>query len=281
MESLVTGAVSGAAVLLVYLGVTTRGRNESLQTYWEGYFPNLDQFWENVNLRLNELQPSLGMPWWLLLSLAGAGALVVAFTGRPATAIAVVLVPVVMAVLGLNKAYPLLDLRTSHFFLVLCAALAGLAVAGVPIGVVRLAAWAAGRSGQWTTAVAAVVAVTMFVIFVNNNQDWLRLNDAERVNPANGTEQGDMRYGVQVLESQWKPGDVIVVNSLGSFAFALYWPREPPRGETPTSRSVGCRRTPTTPGSWSSRTAPTRPSRPASPAPDSSPPRPAPPGGSG
>ncbi|BCB90904.1 hypothetical protein [Phytohabitans suffuscus] len=237
VEALVTGAVAGAAVLLVYLGVTTRGRNESLQSYWAGYFPDLDDLGEYVGQRMSELQLFLGMPWGLLLALALAGVLVVARTGRPATAVALALVPVVMVALGLAEAYPLLDLRTSHFFLVLVAALAGLAVAGAALAAAR--GLARLRSGHWTTAVAAAAVVTTFLVFANGNRDWLRLDDPDKVTPNPSTAAGDVRRGARYVEANRRPGDVIVVNALGSFGFALHWRPDRPLLERNTRLAVG------------------------------------------
>ncbi|MDQ7904922.1 hypothetical protein RB614_10355 [Phytohabitans sp. ZYX-F-186] len=237
VESLVTGAVAGAAVLAVYLGVTTRGRNESLQSYWAGYFPDFDNLGEYVDVRMSELQRFLGMPWGVLLALALVGVLVVAQAGRPATAVAVGLVPVVMVALGLAEAYPLLDLRTSHFFLVLVAAMAGLAVAGVALaaarGLTRVAGSAGGggervRPRPWSVALAAVVVAATFTIFANANRDFLRLDDPDKITPNPSTASGDVRRGVRYLKVHRQPGDVIVVNALGSFGFALYWQPDRP-----------------------------------------------------
>jgi hypothetical protein len=236
VEALVTTTVAGAAVLLVYLGVTTRGRNQSLQAYWADYFPDLDDLGEYLGLRMSELQHFIGMPWPLLLVLAAGGLLVIARTGRPATAVAVALLPVVMVVLGLTGAYPLLDLRTSHFFLVLLAALAGLGVAGAAIAGAR----AFGRARPAPrTAAAAVLVAAVFLTFANANRDWLRLDDPDKKTPAHETAQGDIRAGVRYIEAHRQAGDVIVVNTLGSFGFALYWTSDRPVMEHNAYLAVG------------------------------------------
>jgi hypothetical protein len=236
VEALVTTAAAGAAVLLVYLGVTTRGRNQSLQSYWADYFPDLDDLGEYLGLRMSELQHFLGMPWPLLLVLAAAGVLVIARTGRPATAVALALLPLALVVLGVTGAYPLLDLRTSHFFLVLLATLAGLGVAGAAMAVAR--AFGRSRPGPRTVA-AAVVVVAVFLTFANANRDWLRLDDPDKKTPAHETAQGDIRAGVRYIEAHRQAGDVIVVNTLGSFGFALYWTSDRPVLERNAYLAVG------------------------------------------
>ncbi|MEJ3741943.1 hypothetical protein WEI85_01395 [Actinomycetes bacterium KLBMP 9797] len=231
-EVTVAGALTGAAVLGIYLGVTVRGRTDSLQDYWAGYFPSLGDLPGYLNRRLNELEPYLGAPWPLVLALAALGVLVIAWTGRPATALAAAGVPAALVVLGLAGAYPLLDLRTSHFLLILLAALSGIGVAGVLI----LAAAASARMAPGTATVARTAAAILVVValagYAYPNREWLRTDDP-------GTE--DLRTATRYVQERWRPGDVVVVSALGSLGFAFYWTRDDPGLERTTDLAIGWR----------------------------------------
>jgi hypothetical protein len=141
---------------------------------------------------------------------------VVAWRGRPVTALAATLLPVIMVALGVGGAYPLLDARTSTFCLAVGAALAGLAVAG--------AGTALGQfRGREVTATVMVIAT--FAAFAVANRDRWRLDD--RTGPK-ATVVEDVRSQVRYVAGHRQPGDVILVNALGAYGFAFYWDLDNP-----------------------------------------------------
>jgi hypothetical protein len=216
-ESVIAGALTSAGMLAVYLGIGARGRVASVDEYWRSYFPSADRrLPAYLNLRLGQIEPAIGLPWPLFLALAAGGVLVIAWRGRPVTALAAALVPVIMIALGVGGAYPLLDARTSTFVLAVGAALAGLAVAGAGVALGQF-------RGREVTATVMVVAT--FAAFVVDNRDWWRLDD--RTGP-NATVVEDVRSQVRYVAGHRQPGDVILVNALGAFGFAFYWDLDDP-----------------------------------------------------
>nr|MDT0663208.1 hypothetical protein [Micromonospora sp. DSM 115978] len=226
------GVGVGAVVLAVYLGISVRGQTSGLEDYWVDYFTDPPDLPAYLARRLGELEPYLGMPWPLLLILAAIGIGVLALTRRPATALAAGLVPVSAVVLGLVDFYPLLDLRTSHFLLVLLIALAGIGAAGTVIWTVgRLVPATARRGSAYRAVIAGAVVLTAAAAFAlaGTNDRWLRFDGRDDVL---GVEvlaaREDVRTAVRHLDRHRRPGDVILVSALASYGFAMYWPHEIP-----------------------------------------------------
>jgi hypothetical protein len=226
------GAATGAVVLVVYLGISVRGQTSGLEDYWVDYFTDPADLPAYLGRRLGELELYLGMPWPLLLVLAGLGIAVLALAGRPATALAAGLVPLLAVVLGLADFYPLLDLRTSHFLLVLLVALAGTGVAGTVVWTAGRLIPAAGRQGpvlRGAAAGAVVLTAVAAFAFGGNNDRWLRFDGRDDVL---GVEvvaaREDVRTAVRHLDRHRRPADVILVSALASYGFAMYWPHQVP-----------------------------------------------------
>ncbi|WP_238013234.1 hypothetical protein KZZ52_28195 [Dactylosporangium sp. AC04546] len=216
----VTG-LAGLGMAAVYLTVDRANRNESLVGYWDGYFPAVADLPQYLRLRLDELQPALGVPWPILVLLAGAGVATVAWRRRPATAAALALLPVIAVAAGVTRSYPLLDLRTSHFLLVLWVATAAIGLVGAAD---LLAGLLEGRLRRpWAAAVAAaVVAVAVAGYAVANRTEvWQQ----SRVNAADE----DVRAQVRYVAGHRGPGDVVLVNMSGQYGFAYYWPANRPQ----------------------------------------------------
>jgi len=224
-------AVAGwLAMALCYLTVSRRGQIDSLESYWGGYFlrftegPSLPGY---LVMRLDGLGDLLGLPWPLFLLLAAAGVATMAKTGRPVAATSLVALPVGMIVAGYLHAYPVLDLRTSHFLLVALAVSAGIGVAGAA----RLAAHLVGR---WRVVVTAAVVTAAVAAFVVANAGWLRYYAPPGVYPrhpeafAVGEPRYDIRAQIRYVEANRRPGDVVLLSSWANFGFACYWRPDPP-----------------------------------------------------
>ena len=205
--------LTGLGMGFVYLAVDRPAHNERLSTYWADFFPTASAMPHFVVKRLDQLRPVLGMPWQLFLVLAGIGVLTVARLGRPATAVALVLLPVAAALAGLSGMYPLLDQRTSHFLLVTGAVLGGVAVAGV--------AYFVGERGR--TAVGVGLVALTLVGFMAANREWLRY-------PERSAGAGeDVCSQVSYVAEHRRSGDVILVNLSGGYGFAYYWSADAPQ----------------------------------------------------
>ncbi|MEV4134237.1 hypothetical protein AB0J72_18950 [Dactylosporangium sp. NPDC049742] len=219
-DTALVSAGTAAAALLVYVVLDRPNRNDALAGYWSGYFPTVGGLPSYLGTRLAELTPALGAPWQLVAAAAAVGVVAVARLRRPATALALLLIPVIVVAAALAGVYPLLDQRTSHFLLVVAAAVAG-------TGLVRTAADLTGHLPARTRArtrsvVAAVLVVTTVSAYAIANSGALLRP------PAPGDPGEDVRAQVAYVASHRRPGDVIAVNMSGQFGFAYYWTEDPP-----------------------------------------------------
>ncbi|MEU0558675.1 hypothetical protein [Dactylosporangium sp. NPDC006015] len=223
-DTALVSAGTAVAALLVYVVLDRPNRNDALADYWSGFFPTVGGLPSYLGNRLAELTPALGAPWQLVAAAAAVGVVAVARLGRPATALALLLVPVIAVAAALAGVYPLLDQRTSHFLLVVAAAVAG-------TGLVRTAADLTGHLPAQTrartrartrSAVAAVLVVTAVSAYAMANSRVL-LHP-----PAPGDPGEDVRAQVAYVASHRRPDDVIAVNMSGQFGFAYYWSEDPP-----------------------------------------------------
>jgi hypothetical protein len=213
-EALIFAVAAGVGVLLVYTVVDGAARNGALNDYWAAYFPSLGDLPRYLLQRLGELRLFLGMPWPLFVLLALAGLVTVARCGRPATALALGLAPLVEVAGGVARTYPLLDQRTSHFLLVSGAVLASL-------GVVGGLSWLHGRVA-FVVAVSVSLAAFAALVFVN----WPVFS-----NPGPIGHGENVRAQVAYVAAHRRPGDVVLVSVSASFGFAYYWPLDRPRIE--------------------------------------------------
>ncbi|MFF5229544.1 hypothetical protein [Dactylosporangium sp. NPDC000521] len=215
-DSALVSAATGVAAAVVYVVIDRPNRNPALAGYWSGFFPTVAGLPSYLGTRLADLTPALGAPWQLVAAVSALGLVAVARLRRPATALALLLIPAIAVAAALAGVYPLLDQRTSHFLLVVAAAVAG-------IGLVRTAADLTGRLPARTrSVVAAVLVVTALSAYATANSGAL-------LRPAAPGDPGeDVRAQVAYVASQRRPDDVIAVNMSGQFGFAYYWSHDPP-----------------------------------------------------
>jgi hypothetical protein len=104
--------------------------------------------------------------------------------------------------------YPLLDERTSLFFTTL------LTVCGA-LGIAAMVAWSARRWGILPLGVALAVAAGALLV------------PAAHSGAIHPMPPSTIRQQVSYVLAHRQPGDVVVVGSAASFAFAYYWPERP------------------------------------------------------
>jgi hypothetical protein len=204
-------------MLAIYVFLDRPRNNVALSSYWVDYFPSLAQVPAYLPRRLVDMEPALGVPWWLAIALAAAGVATVARRRRPATAVALGVVPVAAIAAGVLRLYPLLDVRTSHFLLVLIAALAAIGVVGLATDLARPLARSWPRAGL--SMAAASVAI---VAFAGANVGVVLRP------PPPGAPAEDVRAQVDRVAAERRPGDVILVNFSGQYGFAYYWHHDRP-----------------------------------------------------
>ncbi|MDT4986764.1 MAG: hypothetical protein QOI74_858, partial [Micromonosporaceae bacterium] len=91
---LVEAAPAVVAMGAVYLLADGAARNRAMVDYWAGYFPRPGELPRYLIERADQLRPAIGLAWPLYLLLFAAGVVTLVRLGRPATAAAVVTLPV-------------------------------------------------------------------------------------------------------------------------------------------------------------------------------------------
>ncbi|MFI6064560.1 hypothetical protein ACIA47_04740 [Micromonospora sp. NPDC051227] len=216
VRTAVAGLAAGGLAAAVYFGVSVRADNDAMHGYWTSYFPTLASLPGYLVARISNLLPLLGVPGWVLASLLLLGVLTLVRQGRPGTGVAVLLVPVVAAGLGLAQIYPLLDLRTSHFLLVLTAVVAGVGVAGLA----DLVAMAVRRSRP--VVVSSVICALLLSSYAVANQRWWRFDGDEAGLWRNHSAVTTIGSATRYVATHAGPNDIVVVAGPAWFGFALY-----------------------------------------------------------
>jgi hypothetical protein len=210
------GGLTLVGVLAVYVAFDHRADNAGMSAYWSDYFPSPTGLPSYTIHRLAQLRPAIGVPWTLFALLDVIGVVALARLRRPATAAAVVLVPLLAAAAGVERRYPVLDQRTSHFLLVTGAAVA---MVGLSWAATLITSRLPGRARVATTVSVLVFAVGAFAI---TNRGVIR----STAPPGGRTE--DVAAQVEYVAAHRRPGDVILVNLSGQYGFAYYWSQDRP-----------------------------------------------------
>jgi hypothetical protein len=213
--ALIFCGLTGLGMILMYLVADGATRNDSLSEYWAAYFPTVRGLPRYLLDRLHGLGQAFGVPWPLFIALVVLGVVVIVRCGRPATATAVVAMPIVEVLTGLAQKYPVLDQRTSHFLFVTCAAVAGIGLAG--------GAYALTSRLPGPTRLAPVALVVLLLAgYATFNRDVL-------LHPPRPGLTEDVRSQTAYVASHRRPGDVILVSAGASFGFAYYWNADRPQ----------------------------------------------------
>lgn len=211
VEAVVAGLSTVALMAVIYLTFDARAVVPGLTSYWNAYYLPLNHgALTFVANHLHLVRTDLGLgPMWLAGSLFVIGVITLFRVGRPATAIAVVLIwPIMLAVSAVRK-YPFLDVRTSTFLVVLTVAVAAVGVAGL-CALVR--PWLRGGL-SFGLALVAVVAFGIQVL------PSVRSHDIPNE---------DVRDQTAYVAAHAAPDDVILVNMNSNWGFAYYWPTGTP-----------------------------------------------------
>jgi hypothetical protein len=210
IEAVVAAAVTGVLMLAVYVAFDARGATPGLISFWRAFYVPIDQGTQAsaqfVAARLAAVTHSFGLgPWWLALPLVVAGIVSIFRLGRPATALAILMLgPVMLAASALRK-YPFLDERTSTFLFVVTIAVAAVGVAG-------LCALVRPRLKGTVTALVAVVAL---LAILYQSEPYVR---------AHTIPKQDIGPQSQYVAEHAATGDVVLVNFSGNWGFSYYWP---------------------------------------------------------
>src|SRR5205823_2162993 len=176
--------------------------------YWHNYFLPVSQGLRAsaafVIGQFEGVRVDFGLgPWWLAVPLVVAGLVTMVRLGRPATALAVIVLWPEMLALSALKKYPFLNLRTSTFLFAITVVVAA-------IGLVGLCSLLWPRLTGLVAAGLAVVAVIAFAI---GAQPYVRGHQIPNE---------DVRGQALYVAAHAAPGDVIVVNLSSNWGFAYY-----------------------------------------------------------
>jgi hypothetical protein len=215
-EVAVAGAVTAALALTVYKAFDARAVVPGLTAFWSAYFPpasgGLGATSHFIVGKLEGIHAYFALgPAWLALPLVLAGVATIARLGRPATAVAVVVLWPEMYAVSALKRYPFLDLRTSTFLIAVTAVVAAIGVVGIAAAASRLL-----PSPVAGFAVVLVVSAVALAAFVHAASPYVR----SHLIPSYGNVDEQAEY---VLHHAG-PRDPIVVNSNSNWGFAFYWP---------------------------------------------------------
>jgi hypothetical protein len=217
-EAVVAGAGTAVLMLGVYEAFDARAVVPGLTAYWAGYYlpatHGLQASSTFVISRFDAVHAFFGLgPVWLGIPLFIAGLVTIFRLGRPATAIAVIVLwPEMLAVSALKK-YPFLDERTSTFLFVITVVVAAIGVAGLG-SLVR--PWLKGGVAAVLAAAAAVAfTVAAAVTFTVAAQPYVR---------SHSIPHDYVREQAHYVAVHAVSGDVILVNLSSNWGFAYYWP---------------------------------------------------------
>jgi hypothetical protein len=236
-DTAAAGLAAVGSVVAIYLSTSARGYNDAMKDYWADSMPSPAELPGHLAKQVGALSPAMGMPVPLVLVLLAGGVATIAARRRPATATAVVLLPLGAIILGVAEAYPLLELRTSHFLLVATAAVAGIGVAGAANAAASLASRSLPRVPR--APIAATLAGVLVGAFAVANLSWYRFDgDDPRVPVQTMTALEDIRSATSYVESHRTDRDVILVSGKARYGFVFYWTRGPVQ-RAPHDNGVG------------------------------------------
>jgi hypothetical protein len=214
-EAAVAAGCTAALALAVYEGFDARAMVPGLTVFWRRSFLPVNRGAVHgahfIVHSFSDIHPYLGLgPSWLAIPLVLAGLVTIAALGRPATAIAcVVLWPEMLALSALRR-YPFLDLRTSTFLIVITAVVAAIGVTGIGAAV---RGWL--RDGPVAAVAAGAIAVIALTAFGIGARPYVR----SHLIPF-----ADVRDQARYVAAHAGPHDPIVVNLNSNWAFGYYWP---------------------------------------------------------
>ncbi len=215
-EVTASGAVTAVLMLAVYEAFDARAADAlGASTFWDGYYVPLGQgvhaSWAFITKMLGHLRVDFGLgPVWLALPLVIVGLVAIFRLGRPATALAIVVLLPEMIVLSALKVYPFGDLRTSTWLIAVTVTVAAIGVAGI---CTLARQWLRGGALAWVAAV--IVAAAAVAGFSAAAAPYVR---------GHPIPNEDVRDQADYVAKHAAADDVILVNLNSNWGFAYYWP---------------------------------------------------------
>jgi hypothetical protein len=236
-ERLGAGVLSGAGLGGLYLLLVKPVQVPALAEFWKESYPAPGELVDHVRDEWRELTPYLGLHPWVWVVAVAAGVVALMTLRRPAAVGAMLLLPVVAVVLGLLKAYPLLDARTSYFLVVVAAALIGVGVARLITAVVTAIGTATARRALRRPVLEPTLAVLLALAatgaFAVANRSWYRYEGPTPISVS------DVRTQTRWVQANRRPGDVVVISLNARYGYVFYQDDEPLRWTATPALSHG------------------------------------------
>lgn len=200
------GIVTGGLTAWWLVTVVLPAQPESLRDYWKPTYlgGSVGNILATAWSRFDATAPRLGLAAPLAGALTVAGVAVFRRLGSGALAIAVPVLLVEMVVLGIAERYPFLDVRTSHFVLIVVLVTATVGAAGLALLV--------ARHQRRLALVLAVLALGAYAIDARHFAGKLWIADE------------DTRSQAEAVAAELRTGDVVAVGRGADYGFAYYWP---------------------------------------------------------
>jgi hypothetical protein len=215
---LVSGAVAAVGMVGCYVAFAARGDNEALRDFWTAAYPrgilDVPKF---LGSRILDVDASITFLNVAVIALFVGATLVVSARLREwAVVVFPAVVLTLMIILGVMHRYPLLDQRTSHFFVVLASFYATVGA----LVVVATALRAIPQRVRMTpllrsSATMLIVSLSIILLSIPN---WR----AHRLPMYDTTHQSDY------VEAHLRPGDLVLYNELAGYQLALSWHMDEP-----------------------------------------------------
>ncbi len=215
-RALIAGALAAVGLGACYLLFSSHGDIPALREFWAYEYPksvlDLPHFIAGRSLQVQTLAAFRSV--FVIVPLVVVS--IVVALRRRAWAFAVYLPAMfaIMCVIGLARHYPLLEGRTSNFFVITASLFAGL-------GAFWAAGWAAERladsgrfGGGWRPLTGVVSAVVVGAVLVGLAVPSLRAHPLPVYDTANQS---------AYVESHLEPHDLVLFNDLAGYQLALTW----------------------------------------------------------
>jgi hypothetical protein len=220
LEAAIFAGASAGLAVGVYELFDARAVVPGLTDFWHAFYLTPHDGWLSgyyfVTRTATLIRIYFGLgPVWLAIPLVVAGAVTMFRLGRPAAAVAVVLLWPEMLVLSAVKKYPFLELRTSVFLIVITVVVAAIGVGGI-CSVLRTLL----RRG-WTARVVVYAACACaLALFTLHAWPYVRNQNSIPFSP--------IRSATQYVDAHAGAKDPIVLSANSNWGFAYYWPHGQP-----------------------------------------------------
>jgi hypothetical protein len=200
------GVALGVTIGAYFATVVLPHDNAALRAFWEyAYLPASPvRLAPKVVRRIEAIAPLMSLPALVLIVLVVVGCVSLARLGHRALGTAIGVLWLEMVVAGVGRRYPFLDLRTSHFLIVVSVAVAA-------VGAVGLASFANRSSRNLPIAVTMCLVVAYASTGLPYVNVWWVPKEGIR---------DDVAYVAQHRARR----DVIVVSLPSNYGFSAYWP---------------------------------------------------------